>query len=453
MLALVKNDIDSTSVADLKALFVKLLETTPNSLKCEIHYHIFQAENVSTGSIGENLANLFTYMLQHTLSEDKTNTLAQHVSIFNDLGIINPDGPESASSQSAAYLKVVENRQWEDSTFMPIALRGTIIGYVEFPQSDAFKLFPEELPNAVSEILKSTELYLSHVSTFLANLQLQEANEKQRMLHLEQTEASYRDQLTGLYNRRGFYEKMIEFFLVQPEATGGLIAFDLDRFKKVNDELGHNGGDAVLRYAARKFEEVLNKIPGTLLTRYGGEEFIAMIPGATSEKTFEVAELMRQNLSSDPFVYQVDNKEPQTLIITTSIGVTQFSSDIGRLTAELFSDQESLSITERDERRNRVGDKLGEDISHADKALYHAKKSGRDLTVEYTPKLDHNNFQNYLAQKYSLVKKAVNKFVATNIFKDIGQRDAIPPEGIRRIFTGKGSKHVLPLRGKDRKSK
>lgn len=162
-------------------------------------------------------------MLQETLSETKNAALSKHVNVLHDQNIINSGSLESIKAQADAFEKVSNRRIWPDSSFMPIVLRGAILGYVEFPASKAFKLFPEELPNAVSEILKSTELYLSHVSTYLANIQLQES--------------SYKDQLTGVYNRRGFYEKAIELFLEQPECTGGLIAFDLDHFKRVNDRL------------------------------------------------------------------------------------------------------------------------------------------------------------------------------------------------------------------------
>lgn len=155
------------------------------------------------------------------------------------------------------------------------------------------------------------------------------------------------DELTGLANRRHF-----QYRLGQERArcqrngrSFALALLDLDHFKRINDQYGHDAGDAALRHAAQILTRLLRK--GDLLGRWGGEEFIVLMPDTNLDQAQLAADRMREALSDQPLVF-----EHQHINVLASIGVA--SSDIG--------DNHDL-------------------IRNADAALYVAKKRGRNCVV------------------------------------------------------------------------
>ena len=122
-----------------------------------------------------------------------------------------------------------------------------------------------------------------------------------------------------------------------------LLIFDLDYFKKVNDTYGHDGGDALLR----QFSALIGAVrdPGTLLSRYGGEEFVLALPGLTLGEAAVLAEDMRQAVAATEVPFG-----KKRLSMTTSIGVA---------VADPTQSFEEL-------------------IARADEALYKAKAAGRN---------------------------------------------------------------------------
>jgi diguanylate cyclase (GGDEF)-like protein/PAS domain S-box-containing protein len=155
-----------------------------------------------------------------------------------------------------------------------------------------------------------------------------------------------RDGLTGIFNRRYFEEQMRIAFenWLRPGPTLSLLMFDIDHFKRVNDEHGHLAGDMVLREIAARVPEVL---PGEhMFARYGGEEFAVMLPGLGLNDAIIVAENVRRAIAED----QIENGEIR-LWITASLGVSA--------TREAFTSYEML-------------------INEADAALYAAKRQGRN---------------------------------------------------------------------------
>ncbi len=157
------------------------------------------------------------------------------------------------------------------------------------------------------------------------------------------------DELTGLPNRRA----MLAYAEQALEATRAsrtpmsLLMIDVDHFKRVNDELGHAAGDAVLRRLA-------TLLPGELrgddrVGRIGGEEFLAVLPNATLDQAVAIGQRMRQGLAATPLVI-----EGRPRMVTVSIGVAEA----------------------------RPGDDANALIERADRALYAAKTSGRDRVVE-----------------------------------------------------------------------
>lgn len=142
------------------------------------------------------------------------------------------------------------------------------------------------------------------------------------------------DALTGVANRRTFFERL-EPLLGQPLA---ILMFDLDNFKRLNDELGHQAGDRVLQTAARVIEANLPR--GAFAGRYGGEEFIAAIPGVSGPELKIIAERIRVAIG-------------EATPTTVSIGSTLI----------------------------RPGESLDQAIKRADELLYVAKRSGRNQVI------------------------------------------------------------------------
>src|SRR3990167_4708557 len=94
---------------------------------------------------------------------------------------------------------------------------------------------------------------------------------------------TYHDPLTGVYNRRflsGHFEKLISWSRCN-NAEIGCVMMDIDHFKKINDEFGHEKGDEVIVFFIQMLRKVVR--PSDVLIRYGGEEFLLLIPNATQE--------------------------------------------------------------------------------------------------------------------------------------------------------------------------
>src|SRR5438105_6364682 len=139
--------------------------------------------------------------------------------------------------------------------------------------------------------------------------QLLEANE--RLRHMSQTDA-----LTGLDNRRHLEERIDEMFeharrLNEPFAC---VMCDLDRFKSVNDTHGHQAGDAVLKQFAKILRNEVREIDRA--GRYGGEEFMLLLPGTVLDAAVTFAERVRKQVEGHTFTY-----DGGTLTRTASFGV------------------------------------------------------------------------------------------------------------------------------------
>lgn len=160
------------------------------------------------------------------------------------------------------------------------------------------------------------------------------------------------DALTGLFNRRHLEERLREMFehserLHEPLAV---VMFDLDHFKAVNDEYGHQAGDAVLRQLAALLRDSVREIDR--IGRYGGEEFMAILPGTVLDAAVTFAERARQQVASHQFRY-----EGGLLRRTLSCGVAAWPHP-----------------------RIRHRDDL---VKAADDALYVAKELGRNRVVRF----------------------------------------------------------------------
>jgi two-component system cell cycle response regulator len=164
-------------------------------------------------------------------------------------------------------------------------------------------------------------------------------------------EMAITDQLTGLFNRR-YMSRHLGTLIDNAKATGKPVSFlilDIDYFKQVNDTHGHDVGDEVLREFANRISANVRGID--LACRYGGEEFVVVMPDTDLNFAYMVAERLRQSVADAPF--QISAAAGQ-LPVTISIGVTA---------------SEGPSDT---------ADGL---LKRADQALYRAKRDGRNRVV------------------------------------------------------------------------
>jgi diguanylate cyclase (GGDEF)-like protein/PAS domain S-box-containing protein len=156
------------------------------------------------------------------------------------------------------------------------------------------------------------------------------------------------DALTGLYNRH-FLEESFRRELLLAERTGhpvSVIMGDLDHFKAVNDRDGHLAGDEVLRVFGTLLK--YNARASDIICRYGGEEFLLVLPGMTAEGAFERAEQLRSAMAATRISHGASQ-----ITVTTSFGVATYPSH-GRTTGELIAAADSALYSAKADGRNRV---------------------------------------------------------------------------------------------------
>ena len=153
------------------------------------------------------------------------------------------------------------------------------------------------------------------------------------------------DELTGLPNRRSLFEAAVNE--LRTDKPVALLFIDIDHFKRVNDTYGHRIGDVILCRIARAIDAQLRTCG--LLCRFGGEEFASLLHDTTPQAAQDIAEALRQDIEHTPITVG-----DQTLYITLSIG-------IATAPAARYSHIATL-------------------IDDADKAVYEAKRAGRNRT-------------------------------------------------------------------------
>lgn len=160
-------------------------------------------------------------------------------------------------------------------------------------------------------------------------------------------ELSITDELTGLWNKREFNNQLDREF-ARAERTSrpcSLVFIDIDHFKKVNDDYGHAAGDVVLQTISLLIRKGLR--PVDIASRYGGEEIVLILPETEKQKALQIAERIRKDIEE----YEIELPTNKKIKITASFGVANYRED---------------------------GETQQEILDKADKAMYLAKKSGRN---------------------------------------------------------------------------
>jgi diguanylate cyclase (GGDEF)-like protein len=179
-------------------------------------------------------------------------------------------------------------------------------------------------------------------------------------------DAARSDDLTGLANDRYFHRRLAQDLDSADEAGGrvALLFMDLDNFKAVNDRHGHLAGSQVLKEVGYLLRRVV-RLPGVTLARYGGDEFVIILPKADIAAAVETAEAVRQAIRQQAFLRgrfswaagPVDFAGP----LTCSVGVAVYPDNVPRTGSS-------------DHRRNQL-------LRAADLAMYDAKAAGKDQVV------------------------------------------------------------------------
>lgn len=155
-----------------------------------------------------------------------------------------------------------------------------------------------------------------------------------------------KDELSGLNNRRAFYEKgkMLVDYCQRNNEVFSVIIIDIDHFKKINDKFGHAAGDATIIQVGSILLQVIRK--SDLCARIGGEEFAILLKASASDAAVQLAEKLRQKIAETPIAFNGED-----IAISASFGVADGNLDLDTL------------------------------LKRADAALYKAKETGRNRVV------------------------------------------------------------------------
>ncbi|OIO54107.1 MAG: diguanylate cyclase [Alphaproteobacteria bacterium CG_4_10_14_0_2_um_filter_63_37] len=221
---------------------------------------------------------------------------------------------------------------------LPMILSGAVGGVIQL-------VFPESEKEIVQRYVPFLKVYLREAAPVIET--------KRLMAGLKET--TLRDPMTGLHNRRSL-EEYLDTLTAGIKRRGtqlGVLMCDVDFFKQVNDQHGHEVGDVVLKELAKILTESVRA--SDLVVRYGGEEFVVLLQDSNAENSVMVAEKIRSKLEE-----HVMRAGTTTLKKTLSIGVAEYPGDT---------------------------DAFWQAVKYADVALYQAKEGGRNRVVRFTPEM------------------------------------------------------------------
>jgi diguanylate cyclase (GGDEF)-like protein len=191
---------------------------------------------------------------------------------------------------------------------------------------------------------RNNDLMILNLITDIAASSVEKA-----VLYDYERQKAIRDGLTETYNHR-FFQEMLDNKIAEAQRNNepvSLLMVDLDNFKSINDQFGHQNGDMILREVGRLMKDRIRS--SDILARYGGEEFAVILPKTTAEEGHKLAENLRDTIGSKVFISPDDIK----FRITVSIGVSEFGKHA----------QNKPDL-----------------IAAADRGLYNAKKGGKNRT-------------------------------------------------------------------------
>lgn len=217
--------------------------------------------------------------------------------------------------------------------------------------ADDFLVKPVEPLELAARVKSMLRLKALQDELIARNDELDRTNQALQESQRELERLSRTDALTGLFNRRYLEERFTGEFERSRRYRSALacLMFDIDHFKRLNDGYGHPFGDRVIRGTAEVLLRTMRDVD--LVGRYGGEEFVALLPETGPDEALRVAERVRASIAQTPY----ETEAGELVRVTVSIGVANHPSP---------------AIAARDEL-----------LRAADDALYKAKQAGRDRVV------------------------------------------------------------------------
>ncbi len=205
------------------------------------------------------------------------------------------------------------------------------------------------------EDIKLIKIFAAYISSSIQNV----------LDGIRAKELAQRDDLTGLYNDRYLNIRLrSEIHIAETnQRTLSLVFIDLDHFKKINDRFGHLEGSRTLHLMGILLDsEVPEK---AVVARYGGDEFVVLLPESDSVHAMEVAEHLRERIAATPI--QIENRpQESSVFISASFGVATLNEHV------------PANVEKNADRANIL-------IKLADQAMYRAKAAGRNLVVMASP--------------------------------------------------------------------
>jgi diguanylate cyclase (GGDEF)-like protein len=307
---------------------------------------------------GEEAGRVWTYVEQEKMDMEDL------ISAYK----VSDNIPKSGFNQQIQLIKVPYNEQKNNLLSlcvlegMPLHLtKETIQNYRNDPvmqilKSDEVVLVPLKAKDKVNGIIMADN-FITHKPIGKDDLRMLRMLANQAGLAIENSQLYEKtvirihlDSLTNLWNH-GYFQYLLGVEVEKSKATStqfSLLMLDIDDFKVYNDSLGHQAGDNILKEMANLLKNQSRKMD--YVCRYGGEEFAIILPYTDKKEAFLIAERFRENIAKHPFIHQ--EIQPQK-ILTTSLGLASYPEN-GNTAAEL--------------------------ISYSDKALYEAKKKGKNNT-------------------------------------------------------------------------
>lgn len=199
---------------------------------------------------------------------------------------------------------------------------------------------------------------IAHLNTKKQKDELDRLNRELQMNMEKLNYMAFRDRLTGLYNRHYVEDDLLNELKGQSwksnweDMENVIIMADVDDFKKVNDQYGHETGDTVLVGVSNVMEAVCKRHK---VVRWGGEEFVIILFTVSKDEAFALSEKIRKQIEELPFFF-----EGRTFHCTITLGLSVYDKNVS----------------------------MKDNIEHADKALYSGKRSGKNKSVWYAPGME-----------------------------------------------------------------
>ncbi|MBC2654372.1 EAL domain-containing protein [Pseudomonas sp. MSSRFD41] len=342
--------------------------------------------------------------LQH-LSHDLEQARAFNASVLDNAAegilVVDEEGRIRFANPAVSRLLNAQAKELEGSAFLDYLQKPHVPDwhvselYASYRRGEIFRLHDALLRTApgqqISVALSCAPLPSEQKAMVVTLLDMSEV----RHLHQQLEYQAVTDPLTGLLNRRGFYQT-VESILLRSDRPGKslvLLYLDLDGFKRVNDSLGHDAGDRILRWVSEQLKEGLHSFD--IIGRMGGDEFTALLELGFPEQAAKVAERLIERLS---ITQQIDGMD---VVLGASIGIA------------IYPD---------------CGSNLDGLLRAADIAMYEAKRAGRQQYRYY----DHE--MNGRARSRLMLEESVRSAVERKEFTMVYQPQVAIADGRLRGF-------------------